>query len=92
MKKDNDLNHNLKLIVKTSAIVFIGLVLSKLLGYAYRIIIARALGPEIYGLFSLALTVALTFVTFSAFGLSEGLIRFISLYRGNKEIDKILED
>lgn len=79
----------LKLLVKSSFIVFIGLFLSKILTYVYRIIIARQFGPEVYGLFSLAVMVIGWFVAFSSFGLSNGLIRFIPIYRGKKEFNKI---
>lgn len=90
MKMEKDvLHHNLRRIVKTSAIVFVGLVLSKLLTYTYRIVIARSFGPEEYGLFSLAIMIIGWFVAFSSLGLSDGLTRFIPLYRGREEKAKI---
>src|SRR3972149_8037459 len=91
MKKDEveGLDKSLNLLVKTSFIVFIGLALSKILGYTYRIIIARYFGPEVYGLFSLALMVSGWFIAISTLGLSEGLLRFIPIYRGRKERNKI---
>jgi O-antigen/teichoic acid export membrane protein len=83
------LDSSLKLLAKTSIIVFIGVFLSKVLTYLYRIIIARYFGPEVYGLFSLAIMIAGWFVAFSSLGLYDGIIRFISLYRGKKELNKI---
>jgi stage V sporulation protein B len=88
-EKKNELHHNLSRIVKTSVIVLLGLVLSKLLNYAYRIIIARGLGPEAYGLFSLATMIAGAFIALSSIGLSEGLLRFIPIYRGTKKESQI---
>jgi len=89
-KKDvKGLDKSLKLLVRTSFIVLIGLVLSKILGYTYRIIIARYFGPEVYGLFSLALMISGWFIAISALGLAEGLLRFIPVYRGRKENSKI---
>lgn len=88
-KPTNPVNNSLKLLVKTSVIVFIGLLISKILGYTYRIIIARYFGPETYGLFSLAIVISGWFIAVSALGLSEGLLRFIPLYRGKKEYEKI---
>lgn len=87
--EQKEIDKDLKLLVKSSMVVFIGIFLSKLLAYAYRIIIARHFGPEVYGLFSLALIVLGLFVAFSSFGLGGGLLRFISLYRGEKNIQKI---
>ena len=90
MKKDSaQLDHSLKLLVKTSVIVFIGIFLSKLLSYVYRIIIARYYGPEVYGLFSLTTMILAMILTFSLLGFSAGISRFIPQYRGKKESDKI---
>ena len=87
--KADRLGKSLKLLVKTSIIVFIGVMISRILGYLYRVIVARYYGPEVYGLFSLALMVSGWFIAVSALGLAEGLLRFISLYRGKKELEKI---
>lgn len=87
--KVNGLQKSLKLLVKTSFVVFIGISLSKILGYFYRALIARYYGPEVYGLFSIALMVSGWFIALSALGLLEGLMRFIPLYRGKKELAKI---
>ena len=88
-KKTNELDKDLKLIAKSSIIVFAGLFLSKLFFYIYRLIVARFFGPEIYGLFSLALIILLWFVAFFSFGFDQGLLRFISYYRGKNQSDKI---
>jgi len=90
MKNNNqEIDKGLKLIVKSSIIVFIGLFLSKIFLYVYRIIIARCFGAEIYGLFSLALMIIGWFIAFSSLGLREGLLRYIAFYRGKKELHKI---
>ena len=80
---------SLNIIAKSSVIVFIGIAISKILGYTYRIIIARYFGPEVYGLFTLGLIVFGWLIAFSIFGLNSGLLRYISLYRGKKEFKKI---
>ncbi len=82
------LDYSLKLIVKSSLFVFIGILLSKVLTYVYRILISK-FGPEVYGLFSLSIIVLLWFGVFFSFGLYEGILRFISFYRGKNEINKI---
>ena len=88
-KDENRITENLKLIVKSSFIVFIGLFLSKLFFYLYRLLIARFFGPEEYGVFSLAFSIFLFFALLFTFGLDKGLLRFISFYRGKNETDKI---
>ncbi|MFA5992293.1 MAG: flippase [Candidatus Pacearchaeota archaeon] len=85
----NQVDNSLKLIAKTSLIVFIGVIFSKVLAYVYRIIIARQFGPEVYGVFSLAIMIGGWFAAFSALGLSDGISRYIPIYRGKKETEKI---
>ena len=90
MKSDSRLNYSLKLIVKTSMIVLIGIIISKIALYAYRVIIARHFGPEVYGLFSIALMILNLFVAISTLGLNEGLLRYISISRGENNNKKIV--
>ncbi|MBU2104832.1 MAG: oligosaccharide flippase family protein, partial [Nanoarchaeota archaeon] len=92
MKKKNEeqkIEEPLKFLVKSSFIVFITLFLSKLFLYLYRIIIARYYGPGVYGLFVLSIMLLTWFRIFSSFGFREGLLRYISLFRGKKEKEKI---
>jgi len=89
MERDNKLNKNLKLIVKSSLIVFIGVGLSKIFTYLYRVIIARYFGPEIYGIFSLAMMVSGAFIALASFGLPDGILRYIAIFRGKKQTEKI---
>lgn len=88
-EQKEDIDSGLRLIVKSSFIVFIGLLLSKILTYLYRIIIARNFGPEMYGVFSLAIMVLGWFMLFGALGFSEGALRYIPWCRGKKEYSKI---
>jgi len=85
----NKLDESLKLIAKTSFVVLIGIIISKLSLYIYRVIIARYYGPEVYGLFSLALMILNLFVAISALGLSEGILRYVPLYRSKSDFSKI---
>jgi O-antigen/teichoic acid export membrane protein len=84
--KNNQVQHSLGLLVKSSFLVFIGLVISKLLTYAYRVIIARYYGVEIYGVYSLALVCAGWFIAFASLGLSEGCLRYFALYSEKKNL------
>ena len=80
---------SLKLIVRSSFIVFLGMFLSKVLLYVFRIIIARNLGPEKYGIYSLAFIVFTFLLSVSSLGLSDGLVRFIPLLREEKRLKEI---
>lgn len=87
--EDTGINHGLKLLAKSSLIVSLTLILSKILLYLYRIIIARKFGPEIYGLFTLSIVLLSWFRIFSSLGIKEGLLRYISLFRAKNEKEKI---
>jgi len=88
-KDQKNIDKNLKLIVKSSFVVFIGLLISKILTYIYRIIIARSFGPEVYGLFSISIMILGWFMLFASLGFSDGLIRYLALFRGKKQYNKI---
>jgi O-antigen/teichoic acid export membrane protein len=83
-KNKTELSSSLKLLVKSSVIVLVGVVLSKIFSYAYRIIIAREFGPETYGLFSLAMMVVGWFTIISLLGINNGIVRFVAYYRGKR--------
>src|SRR3989338_3429674 len=91
MKENYEMNldRSLKRLVKTSMIVFFGLILSKLFTYVYRIYIARSFGPEQYGLFSFGLVVLGWFVTFSSLGLADGVLRYVAMYRAKNNHEGI---
>ncbi len=89
MKSKNQLPNILKHSFKTFLLIAVFLFLSKIFAYFYRIVIARYFGAEVYGLFSLALVVIGWFVAFAALGFNEGMVRYVSFYRGKKEINKI---
>ncbi len=89
MDKEAELNSTLRTVVKSSFLVFFSIILSKLLSYAYRIIIANRYGSESYGRFSLSLVVVGIIIAIASFGLHDGLLRYISFYRGKKEFGKI---
>lgn len=87
-ERESGLNISLKILVKSSVWVFIGIFLSKILGYAYRIVVARYYGPEVYGLLALSLTILGWFTLFSLLGLDAGILRYLSLYSEKKDRTK----
>ena len=87
--EQNKVDNSLRLLAKTSIIVLIGLFLSKAFTYLYRIIVARYFGPEVYGLFSLAIMVSGFFILVASLGFIDGLLRYIPIYRGKNQTNKI---
>ncbi len=85
MKERTTSNEYLNTFAKTSFFVFLSLVLSKVLTYGYKIIIARNFGTSTYGNFSLAIIITGFFVAFASLGFSDGIVRYISYYIGRKD-------
>ncbi|MEK6953187.1 MAG: flippase [Nanoarchaeota archaeon] len=79
----------LKIVLAGAGITFFGSVINRFLNYVLRIIIARGLSVEEYGLFNIAVIFMRAFVAFAALGLSEGIVRYVSYYRGLNEKEKI---
>ncbi|HDQ15758.1 MAG TPA: flippase [Bacteroidetes bacterium] len=71
-------------IAKGAVIVFIGLIISKIFTYLYRILLARGLGPEAYGIFSLCFAIVSFLTAMSKFGVPSALERYIPIYLKDK--------
>jgi len=69
-----------KQLIKGASIVMIGLFLGKLISYIYTILIAR-IGSEVFGLYSLGISITSFLIVISLFGLNSGIVRYISYYR-----------
>jgi O-antigen/teichoic acid export membrane protein len=91
MKKENngELDKSLKLIVKSSFVIFFMVATSKLLGYAYRVIVARHYGAEVYGMITLTLVIAGTLITAASIGIPFGIAKFVPEYVGKKKPKEI---
>jgi len=76
-------------VAKGAGVVFIGTAVGMLLAYISMLIIARFLGPEAYGLISLASAVTTIASTVVLVGMPEGVVRFVSFYKGRGEGEKI---
>src|SRR3989338_8427154 len=76
-------------LMKGAGLTFIGLLATAFFGFIFRVEIARMLGPEEYGLISLAIVVFSISISFVDFGTPSAIVRYVSFYRANK--DKISE-
>lgn len=79
---------SLKRIASGAGIIFIGIMVSKVLTYLFRLVIARY-GTAEYGLITLSMTIV-TFVTiFATLGLDKGIYKYIPLYKEKGEPGKV---
>ncbi|MBU1204265.1 MAG: flippase [Nanoarchaeota archaeon] len=79
---------SMKGIFKGAGVVVLGIFLSKIFGYIYRIIVART-GTEPYGLLSIGLAFFGVLVSLSLCGLHMGVLRYVSYYKNKQNPSKI---
>ncbi len=87
--EESYLDVSLRKIAKGAGIGFTGAFIGMLFGYLSRIIIARFLGANDYGLISLGFAAMTIAATLSLMGLSEGVVRYVSFYKGKKDKGRI---
>ena len=83
--KDQNLS---KLAVKNSGYALLSSIIFKFGGLIFTIIIARMLLPELFGVYSLVLSIITLFLVFADLGLSDTLLRYLSLSIGKKKISQ----
>ncbi|HDL64840.1 MAG TPA: flippase, partial [Proteobacteria bacterium] len=76
-------------IAKGAGIGFMGMVIGSALRYLFQIIIARNLGPELFGLFILGLTVFKVTGMIAEMGLPRGIVRYVALFRGEGDESRL---
>lgn len=85
----NDLNRSLTSVAKGAGIIFTGMMAGNVLGMVNQIVLGRFLGPDLYGLFNLALSVVMIAATLSVFGFFGSLSRFIPYHMMLGEKNKV---
>lgn len=90
MESNSKQDRSLEFVAKSAIFLLVSVVVSKVFNYFHRIIIARSFGPEIYGLFSLSFMLTNLLLAFSLLGLNQGILRFVSFYRGGGQEKKAL--
>ena len=76
-------------IAKGAGIVFIGTGVGMLFAYLSMMIVARFLGASDFGLISMASALATIASTIALVGMPDGVVRFVSLYRGKNYPNRI---
>ena len=82
--RKRDFSGNTGLAIKNSIFQFSTTFVGKIGALFFTIILARLLLPELFGLYSLALSTILIFTSISDFGVGNTLIRFVSKALGKK--------
>ncbi len=83
-----DFSGNTGLVIKNSLYQFSTNLVTKIGSLIFMIFLARMLMPELFGLYSLALSTILIFVAFSELGIPHTLIRFVSKKFGKNKNPK----
>ena len=78
-----------KVSVKGSFHVLWGLVISSIIGAVGTIFIARLLGSDLYGLYTIVLTVPILIQIFRDWGVTAAMVRFTAQYRSEGRLDEI---
>jgi len=74
---------------KGGSIAIAGNVINKGLRFPFEILLARVLGAEGYGSYTLGYGLAMIGSKISMLGLSSGIVRFASLYKGTGDINRV---
>lgn len=72
-------------ISRHSGALFAGTIFTVVIGYFFKIYLARVLGAEALGIYSLGITLIGFLGAFNSLGLSESAVRFAGVYRAAKE-------
>ena len=76
--RKRDFSGNTGIVIKNSVFQFSTNLVAKIGSLFFTIILARMLMPELFGLYSLALSTIFIFAAFSELGIGQTLIRFVS--------------
>lgn len=79
----------IKTISKGAGIVFVGIIIGRGLKYIFEVTVAQNLGPELFGVFFLGFSIFRVLESITIFGLHDGVLRYVSLYRGEKDENRI---
>ncbi len=75
----------LKQIIRQSGIYFLGMVFTTVVGFFFKVYIARQLGASALGIYAMGLSIVALASGFSHIGLGSAGVRFISQYRTQKK-------
>ena len=85
----NDLDINLIKFVQGTGLIFIGSIIGLFMELIVNLLVARSFSVGEFGLYGLVFLILAFSLRFASLGLSEGVTRFISYFRGKNEKEKI---
>lgn len=88
-ESDETIGQLTKQVAKGGGIAFGGSIVGKTAGFGFNILLGRVLGPGAYGLYALGTSVTGIAQSVGSLGLSQGVIRFCSMYRGEGDNARI---
>jgi O-antigen/teichoic acid export membrane protein len=76
-------------ISRHSAVFLLGTVFTSAIGYAFKVYLARTLGAESLGIYTLGMTMVGFLGVFNALGLPQAAVRFVAAYSGQNQSEKL---
>jgi O-antigen/teichoic acid export membrane protein len=76
-------------IASGAGIIFSGNIINLALRYLFQIFVARHLGVDLYGIFTLGMAVFAVGEMVASLGLHKGIVRFVSLYNGEGDLGRV---
>jgi O-antigen/teichoic acid export membrane protein len=76
-------------ISRQSGVAFAGTIFTALVGYAFKIYLARFLGADALGLYALGMTLISFLGMINVLGLPESAVRFVALYSASKRFHEL---
>ena len=87
--EESFLDVSLRKIAKGAGFALIGTLIGRAFGYGSRIVIARFIGVDGYGLISLGFAALTMAAALAAIGLPSGITRYVSFYKGKEDARRI---
>ncbi len=76
-------------ISRQSGIAFSGTIFTAVMGYAFKIYLARFLGANALGLYALGMTIVSFLGIINVFGIPESAVRFVAMYSASKRYQEL---
>jgi len=83
----------IRIIARGAGIIFLGTIAGVALKYVFELILARSLGPDLFGIFFLGFSIFKILERISVFGLHNGVLRYVSVHHGtgdNKRLKGVI--
>ncbi len=85
VSQPEQIEHLTKQVVKGGGIALTGCITGNTATFGLHLLLGRTLGPGAYGLFVLGMTVIKIAQSIASLGLTQGIVRFCAVYRGEKD-------